>query len=138
MKNILSVLVLSCLLFYGCTKDSKKNSDLPDGACLQSAIDDGFVFWSGNHKMLYGGENPDWHFDITDGTLRECQLRFGLGREAFEALIDPQYKTVQEESFRYDDSDRFIIVLSDAGPKVYSIPCSPITKYSMKQLMVHP
>jgi hypothetical protein len=44
-----------------------------------------------------------------------------LGREAFDALIDPQYKSVQEEDFRYDDSDRFIIVLSDAGPKVYSI-----------------
>ncbi|NOX46008.1 MAG: DUF3179 domain-containing protein [Chlorobi bacterium] len=121
MKNILGILVLCSFLFYGCSKDSNKNSDLPDGACLQSAIDDGFVFWSGSHKMLYGGENPDWHFDITKSSLRECQLRFGLGREAFDALIDPQYKTVQEEDFRYDESDRFIIVLSDAGPKVYSI-----------------
>ena len=121
MKSILNVLVLSCLLFYSCSKDVNKNSDLPDEACLQSAVDDGFVFYSGDHKMLYGGENPDWHFDITNSTLRECQLRFGLGREAFDALIDPQYKTVEEESFRYDSNDRFIIVLSDEGPKVYSI-----------------
>ena len=121
MKNILNVIIFGCMLLYGCTKDEKTNSDLPDDACLQLAIDEGKVFYSGSRKMLWGGDNPDWHFDISNGTLRECQLKFGLGREAFNALIDPQYKTVEEESHRYNANDRFIIVLTDSKPKVYSI-----------------
>ncbi len=123
MKNILKILVFGCLLFYGCTKeDEKKVVIANDNSCLQEAVDDGKVFYSGDKKMLWGGENPDWHFDITGWSLRECQLRFGFGREVFDALIDPQYRTVEDEADRYMPSDHFIIVLTDDRAKVFSVP----------------
>ncbi len=122
MRNILKILVLSSLVFYSCAKEDKKVTATSDNSCLQEAIDNGKVFYSGDRKMLWGGDDPGSHFDITGWSLRECRLRFGFGREVFDALIDPQYKTVEEESGRYKPSDTFFIVLSDERPKVYYIP----------------
>jgi len=115
-------LVFCCLLFLGCAKEEKKSEIISDNSCLQEAIDNGKVFYEGERKMLWGGDNPDWHFDITGWSLRECRLHFGFGREVFDALIDPQYKTVEEEIDRYEPSDQFVIVLTSDKPKVYYIP----------------
>lgn len=110
------------MLIIGCNKDeSQQTQNIPVDECLQKAVDNGKVYISGSHKMLHGGENAEWDFDITNWSLHECQLHYGLGREFFDALIDPQYNTVAEESERYHPQDRFIILLTDDKPKVYSI-----------------
>jgi hypothetical protein len=87
-----------------------------------------WVFTENKRKMLFGGNNSDWHFDISNWYLDECNLRHGLGREVFHALIAPEYYTITEAqkdiyySSTFQDNDRYIIVLTDdRRPKAYSI-----------------
>jgi hypothetical protein len=71
--------------------------------------------------MLWGGNDESWHFDISGWSLKECRLKYGLGREAFHILIEPAYNSMEEEMSRYDPTDRFIILHTYDQPKVYSI-----------------
>jgi hypothetical protein len=77
--------------------------------------------------MLYIGNNQNWHFDISNWYLDECNLRHRLVRERFQALIDPEYYTISEakNDIRYtssNDDDRHIIELNNnRKPKAYSI-----------------
>lgn len=121
MRQIQFISLLLFVLFSSCAKEELKISGQADNPCLQEAIDKGKVFYEDDKKMLWGGNNESWHFDISGWFLKECQLKYGLGREAFDALIDPQYNSIEEELHRYHPSDRFIILLTDDKPKVYSI-----------------
>ncbi len=41
--------------------------------------------------FLWGGANNSDHFEITKMWLKPDQLHFGVGRETFAALIDPEF-----------------------------------------------
>ncbi|MBN4062134.1 MAG: hypothetical protein COA57_02205 [Flavobacteriales bacterium] len=90
-------------------------------ACQSSIIQNNKVFIENEKKWLWGGNNDDWHFDITCWTLNECQLNYGIGREKFKALTEPKYVSVNSASSSYNSSDRFMIVYTNQEPKVYSI-----------------
>ena len=90
---------------------------IPD---CNSPIDDK-VFIEGNRKFLWGGTEDSWHFDITGWELNECQLHYGLGREAFKALISSEYISVADASAEYSANDRFMIVFTEQDPLAYSI-----------------
>lgn len=109
----LLILVLSVILIGAACKKDKP-------AC-GSGTNEITVIKKDGRKLLWGGEDASWHFDITDWSLNECQLHYGLGREAFPALIEPKYESVQEAASRYNSVDRFMIVLTDTRPMVYSI-----------------
>ncbi|MHB0755830.1 DUF3179 domain-containing (seleno)protein [Polaribacter sp. M15] len=100
----------------------KKDENIPDCA------NKNWVFVENERKMLFGGNNSNWHFDISNWYLDECNLRHGLGRETFHALINPKYYSVSDaqkdikHSSSFSDDDRYIIVLTDTKrPKAYSI-----------------
>ena len=123
MKKLFFAGLIITLIFSGCTPDNSEHIrlDTPISPCPPNQINMSKIIQSGDQTYLWGGEDIDSHFNITNWTLNPCQLRYGLGREAFDALIDPHYKTVQEEAARYTDHDEFIIVLTDDKPKVYPI-----------------
>ena len=90
-------------------------------SCKTTVMNNGKVFIDNNRKWLWGGDDDTWHFDITGWELNECKLHFGLGREWFKALIDPQYISVSLASAYHQDGDRFMIVYTDQEPLVYAI-----------------
>lgn len=101
-----------------------QNVIIPSGGtndCFTEAADKGWIFQSDGSTWLYGGEEDSWHFNIDNWDLKACQLKFGLGRESFKALITPEYDLLSNVSF-YNDNDRFIVVTQENDkPKAYPI-----------------
>ncbi len=77
--------------------------------------------WSEDGRnYLWGGENEDWHFDITSRSFNVDNLRHGLGREFFKALIEPQFEGIENPDL-YNDGFEMIVLISDNEIKVYPI-----------------
>ena len=85
------------------------------------AIETGKFFVLDGRRMLYGGENENQHFDITGYELNDEQLHYGLGREAFPALLDPGFITVEEANFIWADNARFLLAYSGDDVKAYAV-----------------
>ena len=72
-------------------------------------------------KLLYGGEDSTWHFDITNSTLKDEQYHYGIGREAFKALIHPEFIDLAEADAIYPDSARFLLLDIEGDVRAYGI-----------------
>lgn len=122
LNHLITSLIVT-LLLIGCSKDNdtRQPTQPLNSSCEQEALDRGILFYENEKKLLYGGANDDWHFEINNLTLDECRLSSGLGRESFHALIDPEYIPVQEETYAYRETERTIVVFSDDGPMAYPI-----------------
>ena len=49
------------------------------------------VIETDRRRYLWGGHDESQHFDITDFRLNAKGLHYGLGREHFAALIEPEF-----------------------------------------------
>lgn len=56
------------------------------------SVDRGKVFSADGRRWLWGGRESRTHFDITVTRLRPAGLHYGIGREAFDALIRPAFE----------------------------------------------
>ena len=72
-------------------------------------------------KLLYGGEDSTWHFDITNSILNDEQYHYGIGREQFKALLEPEFMTRDEADEIYPDSARFLVLNIGGETKAYGI-----------------
>lgn len=95
--------------------------------CDSTYREKGNVYEINNKTMLWGGTDSLWHFDITDWSLSECNLHYGLGRETFPALLEPQYVQLSEVRNLYDDNEECIIIYGINETKVY--PYKDMIKY---------
>ena len=123
-KHYILLAFLTTILLIGCSKDNEPGqpAQSPNDHCEQYAAERGFLFYENDHKMLYGGDNDDWHFAIDNLTLDMCRLHHGVGRESFKALIDPKYVPVSQEANIYQDNERTIVV--HTGGATYAYPVS--------------
>lgn len=117
------LLLLVFLFVISCQKNDTENAVLDYSVkdCEESGINKRFVFVEDGKRLLSGGENDSWSFDITGWSLKECQLNYGLGREYFKALIQPEYIKASELSNSYSTNERTILLLSGGLPKVYPL-----------------
>jgi hypothetical protein len=74
---------------------------------------------SDGKQYLYGGTDPSQHFDITAFRLDPKRLNFGLGREMFPALIEPEFVT--PEQAKLHDRTRILGVHINGESRVYPI-----------------
>lgn len=125
MRNI--ILLCLAILFVGCKEQSKKEVNEATGheetakKKRPSALENGKFFeWEGK-KMLYGGENENQHFDITDYLLKDEQFHYGIGREKFPAILQPVFISVKEANEVWADSTRFLLAISGNDIKAYSV-----------------
>ncbi len=96
MKNILFISIL--LLFFACKKEDIGMDDSPvniveeDPHCedLETG-ESSFVYYENNERWLVGGETEAEDFNITNWTLEEAYLNYGIGRETFKALTEPKF-----------------------------------------------
>ena len=72
-------------------------------------------------KLLWGGAKESMHFDITRFALEPDQLHYGLGRENFPALIEPEFVSAEQADTWLDDDDRVLVVKVGDEVKAYSI-----------------
>lgn len=70
---------------------------------------------------LFGGEEPGQAFDITEFRLDPGKLNFGLGREAFHALIEPEFARPGDPGVSINDRTRVLAVVIDGEAKAYPI-----------------
>lgn len=85
------------------------------------AISKGKIFMEGDQKMLFGGTDANWHFDISNCSLLDSQFHYGIGRERFHALIEPAYIPLAAADLIYADTARFLLLKIGSTVKAYGI-----------------
>ena len=125
MKKILIFLFIISLT--ACNQKKSYNSNSNEGTSVTPkkqrpfAIDSGKFFEVDGRKMLYGGKDSLQHFDITDYDLNDNQFHYGIGRERFPALLEPEFTTVDAVDSIWKDEDRFLLAYSGDDIKAYSV-----------------
>ena len=125
------ILGISFLLFIACKnttsetieEDKKEESKekVTQKKQRPSALKKGKFFTIDKKQMLYGGKDSTQHFDITNYTLKDEQFHYGIGREVFPALLEPEFISVKEADSIWADSTRFIVAYAGDEVKAYSI-----------------
>ena len=112
MKNI--ILLSLTILFLGCKEQSKKqmvkseeHKETVKKKKRPVALENGKFFEVDGKKMLYGGENENQHFDVTDYLLKDEQFHYGIGREKFPAILKPEFISVIEADKVWPDIRKF-------------------------------
>ena len=85
------------------------------------AIENNKFYTENGKKYMYGGEDSTWNFDITNGILKDEQYHYGIGRETFDALIDPEFIPREEANEIFPDSARFLSLQIGNDVRAYSI-----------------
>jgi len=132
MRNIeflFAIVTATIFLMMACVDKSKNDKAGSKEASAHEnsthkrplAIENGKIFEKSGRKYLWGGEDSSWHFDITESFLEDGQYHYGIGRETFHALIDPEFITREEADEIYPDSARFLLAKKGDDVKAYGI-----------------
>ena len=136
MRFLSLFFLLACLV--SCSEDAEQITQTPDeenvrntdwDPCDSPYRDRGSIYESNDQTFLWAGEDSSWHFNITDWELNECNLNYGLGRESFPALMDPQYVNISEVSNKYGSSEECLVLYSVNSTKVY--PYEDMIRYEI-------
>ncbi len=128
MKNILLTSIL--LLFFACQKEDIGIGDSPVNVVDEDphlcevpySGDRNFIYDEDGERWLIGGENENEDFNITNWTLEEAYIKYGLGRETFKALTEPQFISEAEYPRTIQPDELVLAVYSALGEtKVYTI-----------------
>lgn len=95
--------------------------NLPGQSRRPIAAENGKFLRIDGRDMLYGGKSPAQHFDISNSELKKRQYHYGMGREAFHALLDPRYIDVATADSEWPDDARFLVAFVDGEAKAYSV-----------------
>lgn len=85
------------------------------------ALENGKIISAPEGKKLYGGDRPGWHFDVTNSLLPDSSWYYGIGREKFQALLQPLFVPEAEVGPRYQDSSRMVLVRIGGEVKAYGL-----------------
>lgn len=81
-----------------------------------------FVYEKDGKKWIYGGNGAaEKDFDVTSFDLNPDQLHYGIGREYFPALIEPEFITANEIDGWLQAEDNVLAVKVGDEVKVYPI-----------------
>jgi hypothetical protein len=127
--NVTLLVILSSLyLLSSCTEDeiasnsarSQTSANNDKEMCKPESIMRAKVIESESGTFLWGGESEDQHFDISDFSLDVCKLNYGIGREHFKALIDPEFVLLDDIKWPIDSTDKAVVIRrSNGNARVY-------------------
>ncbi|MBT8218402.1 MAG: DUF3179 domain-containing protein [Bacteroidia bacterium] len=128
MKYFFSFLIISCLAI-SCSNqptdasesNNHETSETQKKRTRPIALNNAKIFEVNGVKKLYGGADSAQHFDISDCELKDEQFHYGIGRERFPALLQPEFISVTEADSLWADSSRFLLAYSDSEIKAYSV-----------------
>lgn len=72
-------------------------------------------------RWLFGGNEPGQDFDITEFRLNPDQLKYGLGREHFHALVAPEFGKPGDPRVAVDDRTRVLGIVIREEARAYPI-----------------
>ncbi len=121
--------ILLLLLTIACSpeKNTKSGSEPASEEVLTArnkrpvAAELGKFFEKDGRRYLYGGKDSSQHFDITNTILKDEQYHYGIGREKFMALIEPEFISLEEADKVYPDSARFLLLKIEDDVRAYGI-----------------
>lgn len=124
MKPVLNLLFV--FILFGCSQPSNKETSAETNQTPKVqrpiAADNGKFFDIQNTRYLFGGEDSTHHFDVSNLTLKENQFHYGIGREAFPALLSPEFISMEIADTIWADSTRFLVGSLNGETKAYSVP----------------
>ena len=100
----------------GVIADSTRSAAAPGGRSSSAR-----VMERDGKKLLWGGENESMHFDITRFQLDPDRLHYGLGRENFPALIEPDFVSADDADEWLKNDARVLVVKVKDTVKAYPI-----------------
>lgn len=122
MKNLLLIIII---LVSSCQNTKNETSVSTDEVSIKKerplALDSGKFFVVEGRKLLYGGSDSSQHFNITGYDLNDGQFHYGIGREAFPALLKPEFTSINDVDSIWNDDDRFLVAKKGNEVKAYSI-----------------
>ncbi|NCT16965.1 MAG: DUF3179 domain-containing protein, partial [Flavobacteriia bacterium] len=93
-----------------------------------SALNNGKFFEENGNMLLYGGKNLE-PFIINNLELKPEQFHYGIGKEAFPALLEPTFQSVSEANSTWKNEDRFLVAHKGNEVKAYSV--KDLTKHEV-------
>ncbi len=81
--------IIAVLFFSFCTDRYLQEHASSSSQKVQRpvAFENSKFFTRDGQRMLYGGRKDNQHFNVDNLSLNERQFHYGLGREAFPALL---------------------------------------------------
>lgn len=86
-----------------------------------SALNNGKFIENNGDKLLYGGKQDSQHFVINNLDLKPEQFHYGIGREAFSALLEPKFESVSAADKMWKSEQRFLVAKKGNEVKAYSV-----------------
>jgi hypothetical protein len=86
------------------------------------AFENGKFFEKDGVHYLFGGDDESDHFIVTNLSLEPKQFHYGIGREDFPALIEPEFTTVESADKIWHDTTRFLLAYDGNDVAAYSVP----------------
>ncbi len=80
-----------------------------------------FVIERGDRRLLRGGDSEGDHFDISQFRLDPVGLNYGIGREHFPALIEPEFESADEADEWLQPEDKVLVVKISDEVRVYPV-----------------
>ncbi|MEO0899852.1 MAG: DUF3179 domain-containing (seleno)protein [Bacteroidota bacterium] len=116
--------LLFLLLLSACASSpepkQQRNNPLPKQQ-RPISIENGKIFEKNGRRWLFGGDVETMHFDISNSMLEDSQYHYGIGREAFPALLKPAFTSVENADVIWEDSSRFLVALGKGEIKAYGV-----------------
>jgi len=120
MKTYLLLITIGFLV--GCNNQNDKKVEETNAKKERPvSLEKGKFFEVDGKKMLFGGDDSTQHFDISGYELKDEQFHYGIGREKFPALLQPDFISVQAADSIWADSTRFLLAYSSNEAKAYSV-----------------
>jgi len=118
-------LFIFCGFIVACVPNSENETTGDKGTEIKKkrplAIENDKFYTKDGKKYLYGGEDSTWNFDITNSILKDDQYHYGIGREKFMALLEPEFFSRKEADEVFPDSARFLSLQIGDDVRAYSI-----------------
>ncbi len=100
---------------------SKKDIPEDEVTAPYIPLSDKIIDHGDGNLWLYGGQDEEDHFNITNNSIRLSNLKYGLGRELFNSLRDPQYTALSNLTTPMHDSSEIILIHATEGKFAYPI-----------------
>lgn len=128
--NYLSLITCYLIFLFAAACTTTNNKEVANNSTAEEepekrkypiAAENGKFFTVGDKQYLYGGDDSTQNFDITNYTLIDEQFHFGIGRERFPALLQPEFIDMNVADTIFEDTVRFLFLNMDGVRKAYSI-----------------
>lgn len=128
--NYISLITYYLIFLFAAACTTTNNKEVANNSTVEEepekrkypiAAENGKFFTVGDKQYLYGGDDSTQNFDITGYTLIDEQFYFGIGRERFPALLQPEFIDMNIADTIFADTVRFLFLNMDGVRKAYSI-----------------